>query len=114
VILVNINLYAAAQNGGINDVHNANIDFSLTTTMLHELAHAAVNDVAGVGPEDYFEESFVAEAGFELESRTFELCWDSDKFLAWYNWQTSWLWGSAYHMSDICCDPSKLVRGGLY
>lgn len=114
VILLSMDLYSAARNGGVNDVHNAKIDFSLATTILHELAHAVTNDVASDGLEDCFEESFVAEAGFELESRTFGLCWDSDKLLAWYNWQTSWLYGSDYDMRDICCDPSKLVKESVH
>jgi hypothetical protein len=114
VILLSMDLYSAAQNGGVNDVHNAKIDFSLATTIIHELAHAVTSDVAGDGLEDCFEESLVAEAGFELESRTFGLCWDSEKLLGWYNWQTSWLCGSDYDMRDICCDPSKLVKESIH
>lgn len=102
------------QNKGCDVAYNAKVDFHIATTMLHELAHAAFNDVAGGELEDYFDESFVAESGFELESRIFGLCWDSDGVMAWYDWQTSWLREAGYNISEICCEPSRLVEGSFY
>lgn len=113
VIRLSKTLYLALQSKG-DKVYNALNKFIMANTMLHEVAHAAWNDFAGVCLEDYFEESFVAEAGFELESRTFGLCWDSEKPLAWYAWQTSWLCGSDYHMPDLCHEPKRLVKESLY
>jgi hypothetical protein len=114
VILLSTDLYLAAQNKGHDDGYNAKVDFQIANTMLHELAHAAFNDVAGDDLEDCFEESFIAESGFELESRIFGLCWDSDSVLAWYDWQTSWLREAGYDMSEICCEPSRLVERSFY
>jgi hypothetical protein len=114
VIRLSTKLYLAAQNKGSDDAYNAKVDFLTANTMIHEIAHAAFNDVAGDSLEDCFEESFVAEAGFELESRIFGLCWDSGKVLAWYDWQTSWLCEAGYNMSEICHEPSRLVERSFY
>lgn len=66
IIQLSTRLYSAAQNKDRKDAHNAKIDFALAMTMLHELAHAANADAIGNDLEDCFEESFVAEAGFEF------------------------------------------------
>ena len=114
VIVLSTDLYSAAQEKDCDDEYSTKVDFQIANTMLHELAHAAFNDVAGDDLEDCFEESFIAESGFELESRIFGLCWDSDSGLAWYDWQTSWLREAGYDMSEICCEPSRLVERSFY
>jgi hypothetical protein len=73
-IQLSIDLYSAAENKDRKDDDNDKIDFQIAVTMLHELAHAASQDVKGCAHEDCFEESIVAEAGFELTSRIFGLC----------------------------------------
>jgi hypothetical protein len=113
VIRLSKTLYSAVQSKG-DKLYNTQNDLLMANTILHEVAHAARNDLEGVCLEDYFEQSFVAEAGFELESRTFGLCWDSTEVLAWYNWQTSWFCGSDYHMPDLCHDPKRLVKESVH
>ncbi|GAB7332249.1 hypothetical protein MBLNU13_g04096t3 [Cladosporium sp. NU13] len=110
VILLRADLYSAAQEKACDDAYNAMIDFRVATTMLHESVHAAFNDVEGHDLEDCFEESFVVEAVFELESRTFGLCWVSDKVLACYDWQTSWLREAGY---NLFWDGEYARRGGV-
>ena len=62
------------QNKDRTDRQNANVDFTVAAIMLHELGHAIHHDIAGHAYEDCFEESYVAEAGFELVTRIFGLC----------------------------------------
>lgn len=124
VIQLSTRRYSAAQNKTREDAHNAQIDLLLATTMLHELAHAAQNDVVGGNLEDCFEDSFVAEAGFEFESRLFGLIWleSTDLLLPsydrletlWLHWQTSWLCEDGNDIPDLCCDPSKLDERRIY
>ena len=73
VIKLSACLYSAAQNKDRGATPNARIDLIIAATMLHELVHAAINDVKGNYVEDCFEESLVAEAGFEFETRLFGL-----------------------------------------
>jgi hypothetical protein len=76
---------------------NAYIDLSIAATLLHEVAHAANFSVMGHKEEDYFEESLVAEAGFELESRIFGMIPEIDIYdpfgSAWQSWQNLELQG---------------------
>jgi len=118
-IRLSTRLYSAAQNKDRGTIRNAQTDSIIAMTLLHELAHAAMNDVMGNYVEDCFEESFVAEAGFELESRLFGLILAANPSYEgnetfWYHWQTSWLLDVGYDRPDICCDRSKLGKRTLY
>jgi hypothetical protein len=92
-------LYGAAQDETrmLMEEDNAYIDLSIAATLLHEVAHAANFSVMGHKEEDYFEESLVAEAGFELESRIFGMIPEIDIYdpfgSAWQSWQNLELQG---------------------
>lgn len=45
--------------------------FAVAMTLLHEIAHAANYAAMGARPEDFFEDSLIAEAGFEIVARLF-------------------------------------------
>lgn len=94
---------------------NALIDLELATTLLHEIAHALNICYMGNRLETFFEDSIVAEHGWELECRLFGLVPHiastgsplEDPY--WYAWQTRDLFKSdAYQQEYICRSEWKL------
>ena len=96
---------------------NALIDLELATTLMHEIAHALNICYMGSRLETFFEDSIVAEHGWELESRLFGLVPHiastgsplEDPY--WYSWQTRDLFKSgAYQQEFICRSEWKLPK----
>ena len=118
LIKLSTEVYKMTQNKDRTDRQNANVDFTVAAIMLHELGHAIHHDIAGHAYEDCFEESYVAEAGFELVTRIFGLCpkplTDSSKDVDWFTWQGSNLRDAGYDLDTICCQQHKLGRMILY
>jgi hypothetical protein len=95
--------------------------FNLAVALLHELAHAVSYAITARQDEDFFEDSIVAEAGFEFEARLFGACpsFSSSKpqLVEWFPWPSRVLLGGegdveSYDLADICSKPSKLEDGG--
>ena len=53
------------------DLHHLTYCVDAAVTLLHELGHAANLAISGGGAEPFYEDSVVAEAGFEIVSRLF-------------------------------------------
>jgi hypothetical protein len=92
----------------------------LALLMIHELAHAAGNHLFGSRPcEDYRENSNVAEAGFEFESRFFGLKpWlffkqegRSEASAAWGIWQSHAAIARGYDLDNMARNVWKLPKG---
>lgn len=62
--------------------------FELAVTIIHEIAHATLYALTNKEHEDFFEDSTIADAGFELETRLFGLSPQSEPpgsaRLKWY------------------------------
>ena len=71
IIHIDRKLYDAVLAQGQSADDMIRIKFKLTCAMLHELAHAAHHHLFGHSIEDFREDSNIAEAGFEFESRIF-------------------------------------------
>jgi hypothetical protein len=94
--------------------------FNLAVALLHELAHAISYAITGRQEEDFFEDSIVAEAGFEFEARLFGACpsfsSNAPKVVKWFPWPSRILRGGegevgSYDLADLCSNPSKLKDG---
>jgi hypothetical protein len=82
-------------------------------TMLHELAHAVHNDLQGPAYEDCFEESFVAEAGYELVARIFGMAtWGfrPNRKTTWFNWQSRYLQLGSHDLDGTSYDQRRLPK----
>lgn len=112
-IQLSMQLYSAAQNKDRTDDENAEVDFQIAITMLHELAHAVHNDVQGSAYEDCFEDSFVAEAGYELAARIFGMAtWGfrPNRKTTWFNWQSRYLQLGSHDLDGTCYDQRRLPK----
>jgi hypothetical protein len=80
IIWLGSDLYGAVQDETrmLMEEDDAYIDLYIAATLLHEVAHAAHFFFMGHREEDYFEDSLIAEAGFELESRIFGMILEID------------------------------------
>lgn len=105
-------IYFEVENKSRMDEDNAYIALYFAMTMLHEIAHAACYAIMGDKSEDYFEDSLIAEAGFELESRLFgmvphiQLSDPSES--TWDSWQALSLDGRYYSVGEVCRNIVKL------
>jgi hypothetical protein len=95
--------------------------FNLAIALLHELAHAISYAVTGRQKEDFFEDSIVAEAGFEFEAQLFGACpsfsSSAPKVVKWFPWPSRILLAGegeveSYDLADLCSNPRKLDEGG--
>jgi hypothetical protein len=75
-----------------NQEDTATMIFEIAIIFRHEVAHALGNSLMGCHVEDFFEESLIAENGWEFESRLFGMCPHINHRNPiesyWYNWQT--------------------------
>lgn len=116
-IWINAKLYEAIRRE-CTPSRRAMLELDLAITLLHEFAHAACFHVKGHHPEDFFEDSLVAEAGFEYESRIFGaslsvLSYDSPDKACWKDWQTKrFLIPAGYSLTKKCRDEINLPMGG--
>jgi hypothetical protein len=94
--------------------------FNLAVALLHELAHAISYAVTGTEEEDFFEDSIVAEAGFEFEAQLFGACpsfsSSAPKVVKWFPWPSRILLAGegdveSYDLEDLCSNSRKLVEG---
>jgi hypothetical protein len=94
--------------------------FNLAVALLHELAHAISYAVTGREEEDFFEDSIVAEAGFEFEAQLFGACpsfsSSAPKVVKWFPWPSRILLAGegdveSYDLEDLCSNSRKLVEG---
>lgn len=95
--------------------------FNLAIAMLHELAHAVSYAITARQDEDFFEDSIVAEAGFEFEARLFGACpsysANAPMLVRWFPWPSRILLAGdgeidSYDLADLCSSPKKLEDGG--
>jgi len=95
--------------------------FNLAVALLHELAHAVSYAITARQDEDFFEDSIVAEAGFEFEARLFGACpsysSNAPQLVQWFPWPSRILLGGegeveSYDLADLCSSPRKLEDGG--
>lgn len=95
--------------------------FNLAIALLHELAHAVSYAITARQDEDFFEDSIVAEAGFEFEARLFGACpsysANAPKLVRWFPWPSLILLGGegeveSYDLADLCSSARKLEDGG--
>ena len=95
--------------------------FNLAIALLHELAHAISYAITARGDEDFFEDSIVAEVGFEFEARLFGACpsysANAPQLVQWFPWPSRILLGGegdveSYDLADLCSNPKKLEDGG--
>lgn len=114
IIRISEKLYDHAMARRTKDTESAaTIDFAVAIAMLHELAHAL--HIIYMGPrdvEDFFEDSLVAELGFEFESRLFGLCAmvrpENLRNSDWKMRQTQLFLEDNFRLSYCCRDESKL------
>jgi hypothetical protein len=94
--------------------------FNLAVALLHELAHAISYAVTGREEEDFFEDSIVAEVGFEFEAQLFGACpsfsSNAPKAVKWFPWPSRILLAGegeveSYDLEDMCSNPRKLDEG---
>ena len=112
-ICIGQELYDAVKNEH-RPTERALLDFAMAYTLLHELAHAANLHVMGKRDcEDFFEDTLIAEAGFDYISRIFGM--QPTIFLekldapTWDCWQTlTFLNPASYFLGDFCRNVSKL------
>ena len=91
------------------------LDFMMTITVLHEVAHAAHHHIMGMRFEDFFEDTLIAEAGFDYISRIFgmqpSIFPETLSNPVWECWQTlPFLNPDSYPLQDFCRHISKLPR----
>jgi hypothetical protein len=116
IIWLGADLYGAAQDETrmLMEEDDAYIDLYITATLLHEVAHAAHFFFTGHREEDYFEDSLIAEAGFEFESRIFGMIPEidlNDPFdSTWQSWQNLELQGRGYNLRQLGRKQLKIAR----
>jgi hypothetical protein len=107
IIWLGAGLYHAAQDETrmLMDEDKAYMDLFIAATLLHEVAHAAHFSIMGRREEDYFEDSLIAEAGYELESHIFGMVPEidiNDPFdSTWQSWQHLELRGRGYDLRQL-------------
>ncbi|KAM0692487.1 hypothetical protein Q7P36_008690 [Cladosporium allicinum] len=87
--------------------------FTMATTLLHEMAHAASFHIMGRRHEDFFEDALVAEAGFDYVSRIFGMSPIIPRLRhlcgAWTQWQNiTFLSQKSYPVNRTCRNSKKL------
>lgn len=118
IIRISEELYDHAMAKDAEDSERAaTVEFAVAIVMLHELAHAL--HIIYMGPrdvEDFFEDSLVAELGFEFESRLFGMCPivrpENLRNSDWRMWQTQLFLEDNFRLSYYCRDESKLSTTG--
>lgn len=114
-IWINAGVYKAVRDEDIPS-KRAMLDLDLATVLLHEIAHAVCFHFNGNRPEDFFEDSLVAEAGFEYTARIFGaslVVLGRPLYMAhWEPWQTKQLDSQAYPLSKLCRDTTNLPMKG--
>jgi hypothetical protein len=90
-----------------NQEDTAFMIFDMAVILLHEVAHALGNNLMGSHVEDFFEESLVAENGWEFETRLFGMCphinHRNPVNSYWYAWQTQKSLARGGHNLDLIC-----------
>lgn len=91
------------------------LDFVLAITILHELAHAAHHHIMGMRFEDFFEDTLIAEAGFDYINRIFgmqpSIFPETLSNPLWECWQTlPFLNPASYPLQDFCRNISELPK----
>lgn len=92
----------------------ATVDLYIANIMLQEIVHALNFKLMGPRVEDFFETSFVAENGWELQSRIFGMVpYMNDANPSdtnWHTWQTHSLSNASYNLDKICRHSWKLPK----